>query len=255
MKPSLTRRLLLLYAATMVVILSLSGGLVWFMMKRALYAGLDEALRAEALALAGRLEADEGRIEFEQGLIETTAPAGAEALVQIVEERGGKVFSSPGIDGREALRDRMPAGAGSPFWFTAALPPDGRPYRVMALKAIVWPEEHSNPQGAIDGGITAWVFVARPLAHVDQTLAQLGTILGFAVAVSVLAALAGGWIVTRRGIRPVQALVESVGHRAGTGGRAGPGRTGADRPHHRAPAGARARRAVAPEATHRRRGA
>ena len=212
MKPSLTRRLLLLYVATIVVVLGVASGLVWTMMRRALSAGLDEALRAEALALAGRLEADEGRVEFEQGVADTAAPEDAEALVQIVGPGRKQVFASPALGNSRTLIERIPSDvAESPFWFTTSLIAGDQPYRVLGLHAAVHSEDEPLISDAEGGAIGVWILVARPLAHVDRTLAQLAGVLAVSVGTSILAALVGGWIATRRGTRPVRALADSVG--------------------------------------------
>ena len=67
MRPSLQRRLLFLTAGVTALVV---GGMAVFVavrVDRALRADLDQSLRTEALALAGRLEEEDGRVELELG--------------------------------------------------------------------------------------------------------------------------------------------------------------------------------------------
>jgi signal transduction histidine kinase len=210
-RPSLTRRLLTLYLAAIVVVVALTGGLAWRLMRRALYANLDETLRTEAAALADRLETEHGRIEFESSAALPIGPQGDGPFVQIVDERGRTVYSSASLASDRTIVERMSALAttDSPTWFTARLPPDSSRTRVVALHVFVAEERDSQADGA-GTSLGAWVLAARPIAPIDRTLGQLASVLASSLAVAILAALVAGRSIAQRGTQPVRELAESL---------------------------------------------
>jgi len=212
-RPSLTRRLLTLYVVTIMVVVGVAGGTVWVLMRRALYAGLDAGLNTEALALASRLDAEYGQVEFEEGEGRSLISEPSSPSVQILDDRGRIVFSSPvPADGQTFVERLSGVGPeGSPMWFTEHLAPAEGLSRVLALHVVVPREDAAAGDGDDSATVGAWVVVARSLAPIDQTLAQLASVLASAVGAAMLAAFAGGLVVARRGTQPVRALAESVG--------------------------------------------
>lgn len=211
MRPSLTRRLLAYYVVTILLVVGGAATLVWAMMSRALHASFDTALRAEAEALAATLEADEGRIEFDAGLggVGSDRPGGP--AVQIATQDGLTVFSSTALSGRSLLgRVSHSQGPAAELAFNEQLQAGGEPYRFAAVRVQARLDEEIAAAQQAEAP-TVWVFVGRPLAPVDRTLNQLASVLIVAVVASGLAALAGGYLVTRRGVRPVRVLATAVG--------------------------------------------
>lgn len=212
MRPSLTRRLLTLYAATIVVAVAVAAGFTWTLMRRALVQGLDDALLTEARAVASRIEADEGRIEFEARPSDHDPSPSAEPLVQIFDEQGQPVFSSPALHhDTQTLFQRAVHGAadGRPVWFTTSLIPGRGPFRVSAIHVRVASDDEAAAVD-LDDTVGIWVVVARSRSGVDRTLGQLGSVLAVAVGAALAAALLGGLVVARRGMRPVLALAEKL---------------------------------------------
>lgn len=212
MRPSLTRRLANLYAGLSLVVLGLAAVSVWFMMRRALLGAMDDALLAEARALAGRVELDHGRFEFELGSAADRRPDPTEADVLILDDRGGVVFaSSAGVETSFLAKF---AGSGiledSPEWVTTQMRPDEAPLRAVRHAVRVHAED--EPVDLPGGGNAreARVLVARSLEPVQKTLAQLAAVLGIAVAGSLCLSLLIGRAVARRGAAPVRELAESM---------------------------------------------
>lgn len=173
---------------------------------------IDETLRTEAAALASRLEAHRDQVEFEflagpSGSRESTDP-----LVEIVEERGQTVFSSPALANDRTLIDLLSTAAptASPMWFTVQLPANEGLSRVLAFYVIV-PPEIETAADREEAAVGAWVLVARPLVSIDRTLGQLASVLASAVGAATLLALVTGLVVARRGTQPVRVLADSVG--------------------------------------------
>ncbi|HEV3025044.1 MAG TPA: HAMP domain-containing sensor histidine kinase [Pirellulales bacterium] len=211
MRPSLTRRLLTLYLAAIAAVVGITGGMVWVLMRRALCANLDDTLRTEAAALASRLEAENGRVEFELPASQAGGLPDDEPLVQIVDESGQIVFSSAAL-GSDRTMVELASGVAttaSPAWFVAQLPPDASASRVVALYVAVAGQRELAARGS-ETAIGAWVLAARPLAAIDRTLGELASVLSLSVAASMLAALLIGRIVARRGTQPVLALAASL---------------------------------------------
>lgn len=212
MRPSLTRRLLTLYVATILIVVGIAATLVWVMMRRALHAGLDEALRAEAQALAGRLEAENGHVEFEQRTLDPDRWEPGDALVRIVDEGGRIIFSSSALTHAQSLME--PRGEvepmESPFWLTVPLMSPEQSFRLVRLHADARPDHESAGDDRDSSAVGVWILVARSLAPVNQTLGQLASVLALAVGAAVLASLIGGFVVARRGTRPVRSLAEGM---------------------------------------------
>lgn len=213
MRPSLTRRLANLYTGLSLVVLGLTAVSVWFMMRRALLEAMDDALLAEAQALAGRVELDHGRFEFELASGADRRPDPTEAHVLILDDRGGVVFaSSTGVE--TSLLAKF-VGSGiledSPGWVTTQVRSDEAPLRAVRHAVRVHAEEDEvvNVPGG-GNAREARVLVARSLEPIQKTLAQLAAVLGIAVAGSLSLSLLIGRVAARRGAAPVRELAESM---------------------------------------------
>ncbi|MCC7294039.1 MAG: HAMP domain-containing histidine kinase [Phycisphaerales bacterium] len=213
MHRSLTRRLLAFYLATLMVIVALTCALAWLMMKRALYAAMDDGLQAELLAVASRLEIDEGRLAFEQAPGDAGEALSADAFVLILATHGGVVFSSPALAEDQSLIEAITpdAPAYTATCRTLRLFPDQRECRVASLRRVVRPDEDELDEDSAVRPIGAFVFVARPLAPLQATLRRLTSGLIAVSAAAMLLALAGGAFAVRRGLRPLQLVAADLG--------------------------------------------
>lgn len=212
MRPSLTRRLLMSYFVTILIIGGSAGGLVWMLMSRALQDQQDEALRAEALALIGRLDEDGGLIEFESGVVNPLDSPKRDVLIQIIDEHGRIVFSSPQWQSDRSLSEKTPMieSAGSPFWFTSPAASTADDYRIVAMQTFV-PFEEPPASPTDQQQIGAWIFVGRSRAPLAQALNQLATVLTVALAFGAVATLLGGVWVARQVARPINAVAAAIG--------------------------------------------
>lgn len=213
MRASLTRRLLAFYLATLLVIVALTCALAWLMMKRALYAAMDDGLKAELLAVASQLEIDEGRLAFEQAPGDTGEALSADALLQIAEENGRVVFATEALADEAAIVESIAAHApgDSVTCRTLRLFPDQQEYRVALLRREVRPDEDEMEEDSAIRSVGALVFVARPLAPLQATLRRLTSSLLAVSVAALLLALAGGAFAVRRGLRPLQLVAADLG--------------------------------------------
>jgi two-component system OmpR family sensor kinase len=206
MRLSLRRRLLVATTALTLLVVGLMAVIVQGVMSHALRRELDQLLRAEAVGLAGRVEIDEGHMVFE---VEPAKPALAlgDAEVQVFTDRGARVFSAPADADAGALLPWLyqHAGETAPAWLDVGAAASSGPRRAVALPVSTQSEEDEPPARA-DG----WLFVTRPLAPLERTLAQLRWALAGAVIIAGLAALASGHLVARSATRPILAVAEQI---------------------------------------------
>ncbi|MGI8521888.1 MAG: sensor histidine kinase [Nocardioides sp.] len=115
------------------------------------------------------------------------------ALVQVTDRSQKVVASSPAIDGEPlAFRVEVAPPGTRPVLSTVAVAAlDGATYRVAAV---------ATSTGGYD------VYVALPLAEVDQSTAQLAGTLAVGVPVLAVAFAALTWIFAGRALRPVESL-------------------------------------------------
>ncbi len=230
MPRSLTRRLLGLYLATMLVVIAIVSVLAWWLMRGVLHASLDESLRIEAVAVATHLEAHQGEIEFE------TAPAALRSLsslsaskpvdrardsgseltgpiVQIQDEHGRVVYpaSARVIDLPKGSSRAGSVPVGNTLLWTMHLPVSDSLYRVLALRVAVPAEDEDQVDQAKGAPVGAWVLVARSFAAIDHTLGQLALVLASAAGIATLMAVGGGLFVSRSAMQPVRSVAEEVG--------------------------------------------
>ncbi len=158
---------------------------------RSLASSSDSVARARAAELAAELKAG-------------TLPAQIQAisddsLAQVVSD-GRVLAASANIEGRPAVSDLRPSGAGAEVRIMRGLPDDEEreDYRV-------WLQAATTPDGA-----DAVVYVGPSLEAAQEVGARLAT--GLLVGVPLLVALLGGalWLVAGRALRPVEAIRSRV---------------------------------------------
>jgi two-component system OmpR family sensor kinase len=211
MRPSIRKRLLVLTTTVISLVVMAVAVVVWLSMSRGLRQQLDETLRAQAIAVASHLEADEGRVQFDwEAPQQASLDLFGDALVLVLDDADGAIFSSPNR------------------WFeTIVWPHSGRttndielslfnvdgsgsqgPLRVIEMRMIVPPSDERPPGDA--KVFRARVLVARSTANVDSTLAHLAWTLAGATGVSILAALVGGSLIARHGVRPIVEVSQAI---------------------------------------------
>ena len=173
-------RLTIWYAATLVVLFAVVGGVVWYQYSRIVRETVDQELAARADDIGASLD------KSATATPDTTDPAWR-GIFGAVFTRTGSLAS--------ASQD-APAGLAAPRLGRATLTLG--PARVAyAIEAIAGPD-----------GTT--IVAGRPLAQVDSGLADLARLMLLAGAIATLAALGGGWWLAGRALHPVSVMVREV---------------------------------------------
>src|SRR5262245_8230977 len=98
MRRSIRSRILLLTVATLSFVVTAMAAFVWWKTDRSLRTELDNMLHAEAMALAGRVEVEHGKVAFEMDRDNPNVAAlNPEILVQVISENQ-IVFSSSQLE-------------------------------------------------------------------------------------------------------------------------------------------------------------
>ncbi len=189
---SITWRLTFYYA------LALAGTLV--LLGTSLYTGLSRQLQADALrrvdsqarAIALELSRpgnEEGHHDLEDENLVATNPAD-EILIQITSAQGRIVNRSLGLGGK-ALPTTGGEGARVISW-------NGRPLAFISLPILV----NGRPVGSVQ--------VAQPLGQMAGFLASLARILVWGGLVGIGLAMAGGVLISRAALSPVDAITQTA---------------------------------------------
>lgn len=198
-------------------VLSLS---IYLMVRRSLYAELDQSLRETAAILANQMEYEHGSIIFEwQEGIGTNLALSDEALFQYWDETTGHTTRSPALGHDDLPKFTGPSGA--PDIETISFP--GRIEHARVLGLLIFPyilPEEAAALKASGGSFDPNAFphtlvVARDLTPVLRTLAELTAIL----TVGTLVTFALGFFVINRAIlsslKPIAELTAQVRSRSG----------------------------------------
>jgi signal transduction histidine kinase len=213
MRPSIRRRFLLLTALLIVTVMGGTAIFILWRMDRSLRRDLDQTLRTEALALAARLEAEEGHVQFEMEESSIAqAKIGGDVLIQVLTDDGKPLFTSPQLKGAPGSDDwfRHVKPEDDVSWFDATPPPGLHSHRVAAFHATVAEEEESRRHASIGPSLRAWVFVARPLAPVEKATRRLALTLAKAILFATFITLVGGYIVASYGTRPIREVADRI---------------------------------------------
>ena len=174
---SIRLRLTLWYAAVLACALALFGGLVWVSMQHRLYNELDRDLNESAERFNAYLKAE----------LALGAPEG-----EIRDELNEFCQGLP-----SASYVYVHSGSGFVFRFPAGAPPPGQDSR-STRRELVWAGERFE------------IEVAAPVAEVRHTLDLLVILLWSLLPVVIAIACAGGWWLSGRVLKPVQAITAAA---------------------------------------------
>ncbi|MFO0840736.1 MAG: HAMP domain-containing sensor histidine kinase [Phycisphaerae bacterium] len=213
MRPSLTRRLLLLTVAAVLATVAASGVWVWFSFRAGLIRVQDESLRAEGQMIAGNLELVGQRVEYEPAADSGTGMSPAAPVLLVVDAGGRDVVATDVHSAREFLRKISPSGEAlgvGACRFRSGRTASGEPIRMAAQSVIVRVDEDSATADVDPAQRGAWVIVGRSLTPINQSLAQLAVALALAAALASAGSLVCGLAVARFAMKPVRTLAHAV---------------------------------------------
>jgi len=170
-------RLTVIYASAMLLTLVLAGGVLWWQLRSALRASLDQALEARAEAALTAIE-NQGQAGIQES-DGTTAPG---VFVQILDGQGQSIDATAGA----------PAGLRPP------------PPGVRTAEVVLGSATYALHIVAGDGGVR--IVAGSSLASLDSTLDRLARSLLLVGAMAAAVSLAGGWWLAGRALRPVTVL-------------------------------------------------
>ena len=212
MRPSLRVRLLVLTTVLTSLVAVAVAGVAWFLVSRSLWRQLDETLRTQAFAVAARAEDEDGHVGFEPGDVEQTAiQAFSDAFIQVFDANQSTVFAlpNPWFDSFTPLDQKgTRATADAVRYFDGRLQGSSTSFRVIELNVSLPPSDERPRSDAT--ALRARILVARSTGHVESTLAHLAWTLAGVVGVSILAALVGGYLVARHGVRPIAEVSQAI---------------------------------------------
>ncbi|WIG59123.1 MAG: ATP-binding region, ATPase-like:Histidine kinase A, N-terminal:Propeptide, PepSY amd peptidase M4 [Ktedonobacterales bacterium] len=193
---SLRLRLALWYGALLAVALTLFAGLILLLSADALNSSVETAISAEARGVQTQLHTELSatppywpeRLTL-QGLDAYRDPGVA---IEIRDKAGQVRYRSPGGAPEPADAGALAAAAGgTATWFTGRV--DGERVRAEAIPA----------RAGENGPVVGVLIVGKSLAEVDATLRLLRTLLVVMGLGILAAALAGGWGIANRVLRPL----------------------------------------------------
>ncbi len=203
---SIRRRLLVGTGVGVGAALLVSSVLIYLLARRSLRDQLDDALSAEARALALLVEQEGGRVESDLGEHGATAlgPATAPRYVEVWDDRGQSLERTPTLGEGHLL---APAGGLDTVVHRAVRLPGGAPGRQATLTFVPRREDDGDAATPPRRAVLA---LARDVGALDDTMARLRTalVLGGAVT-TLLTLLLLAWI-SRYGLRPVRTLADDI---------------------------------------------
>lgn len=209
---SIRLRLTLWYAGLLGIALAIFTVLIYVTLLTVLTYSVDEALRLRASQLASRLLPSGGMLDPEElgpqlelsPLEEFAAPG---IYVQVLDDRGRLVAASANLAGGQVPPDPDAVAAALNGTESLVTVTTGGGIRVRLLTTPVF-------LGRRTVGV---VQVAQSLAPLETVMRLVSNML-VAVAVAVLVlAVAGGWIMARRALAPIQQVTDSASRIAATG--------------------------------------
>lgn len=195
-------RLTLFNAAVIGAILTLVGTSVFFVLREALLSGVEDAVRARAVAASRAVEAGDARDSEDLGRL---APDGGYVILrgadgEVLAQTDGSVprgFEDDDLLWRRALRADEPVGG------EVDTPREGEDY------AYAVPVE--SPRGeATPYGEARVVEAGKPYGAAESTLEVLGAATGAGLLAALLLAAGGAYALARTALAPVDALAESA---------------------------------------------
>ena len=196
---TLRGRLTLSYVAMLAVALLVVGGLTYVLLARALFARIDDDLRAATEVTITSLsnDLDEGQ-DVQDAARATAAELSSTQQVLAIYDGGGRLLSEKRRADEPSIA--LPALETIPTddpMLRTLQPVAGSTdrYRVAIRRTTIVPQQ-----------VPYVIAIASPLEPIDDQLLFLRNILAAVVPLTLLAAGIGGWLLVRRGLAPVGAM-------------------------------------------------
>jgi heavy metal sensor kinase len=198
---SVRARLTLFWVVVLATSLVVVGGLVYVLLARVLYSGIDDRLRAVIQIATTSLANDlaEGQ-DYEDAARSTAAELSSPQQMVAIYGADGRRLAEGGRD--DDLDIPSPAGAGGPagdlVLRTVAERDDDDDRHRLAIRRVT----------VGDAGRTYIVVAGASLEPTDEELASLRTVLAYVIPIALILAGAGGWFLARQSLGPVAAMAE-----------------------------------------------
>lgn len=184
--------LALWYAATVIVVIAVAGSVMVWAHTRIGLRRVDAELEAVARTAAGMVQQEfDDDAELRSGAQEVCNQLLLPDTTVAVLAGTGEVLAS-----QERADERAPAGGGSAAGRLPAAPAEGRRRIVV--------------EGSVADGQRFQIRVTRSLASVEHERRMLWEAVGVAVPFALVLAGLGGWIVSRRALRPLTSMAEEA---------------------------------------------
>jgi two-component system, OmpR family, heavy metal sensor histidine kinase CusS len=193
------------------LVLSVSGIILYLLVRASLWTEFDDALAGRARTLAAMVEQEEGQVEFAVDNLNmpeferTDRPE----YLQLWQDNGKVLVRSGSLRGGDLERPNPPSGE------TLCRPtvlPDGRRGQLAAITFRPHPgnEDEGPPREAPSSAARVTLVIARDTADIDRTLTRLRALIA---SMSITAIVVSGgvlaWVV-RGGLRPMQRLAHRI---------------------------------------------
>ncbi|MDX6653011.1 MAG: two-component system, OmpR family, sensor kinase [Solirubrobacterales bacterium] len=198
MKMPIRARLTAWYVGLLALILIATGAFVITRLRADLRGEVDESLTSAAVQIARGYQS-EGEKDFRDVSKTVFAPPIEGAVAQVIDPDGRVVLSQGGGVSRQAMigppvRRRALDGRAR---LTTYLGPSSDPYRVVAI-------------GVHRASAVQIVVAGRSLQDSDRSVRHLLSLLALALPVALAATAAGGWLLARKALRPVERITDQA---------------------------------------------
>ena len=203
---SLRARLTIFWVVVLAVALSVVGGLIYALLARALYARIDDNLRAALQVTATSLTNDLGEgQDVEDAARSTAAELSSRQQFVAIYDDTGRLLAEGGRD--DDLRIVLPPV--TELSETTAGSDGPAPALVTVIESDDDDDRHRLAMQRVriaDAGVIYVVVVGSSLESTDEELESLRRIVAYVVPVTLVLAAVGGWFLVRRGLSPVGSM-------------------------------------------------
>jgi two-component system, OmpR family, sensor kinase len=195
---SVRARLTLFWVAALATSLVVIVGLVYVLLARVLYSGIDDALRGVVQIATTSLANDlaEGQ-DYEDAARSTAAELSSPQQTLAIYSVNGQLLAE---GGRHGLIDLMPSVSAAPSpdvtFRTVAERDDNDDRHRLAVRRVT----------VGTTGVSYIVVAAIALEPTDEELASLRTVLAYVIPIALMLAGAGGWFLAQQSLGPVAAM-------------------------------------------------
>ena len=208
-KRSIQRRLVVVTSLTLIIFLSLAGGVLDRAYRASLYSGAEEQLKLVVYTLMGAARESQGRLVFDQPLAEPRFSQPDSGLYAMVRDEGNSsLWVSPSALMSDNVVKSLPPSEIEPGRFVLQKVSTPEPHLYLSY-AVFW--EGLNAKRFVFSAVSA----EAPLIEAVNTYrVQLAAGLG----VSILVFILGQWVALRWGLRPLFRMQREItqmeaGHR------------------------------------------